>query len=1095
MRCPTCDRDNPGDARFCAGCGRSLEGLCGSCGREFQPGSRFCGHCGAPVAADAGLRAGLLAASGERRQITVMFADVSGYTALHERLDPEEVDLLLSEIRRAAERVITRHGGIVNQFIGDEVLAVFGIPRAEEDDARRAVQAALDLHQEVEALGLRYRARVGGPVALHTGINCGLVVAQYRNDREGLYRLMGDPVNTAARLRSTARAGEVLVGPALEPLIAPYFTLEACEPLRLKGKLKPLRPFRVVSRTRVTNRFEASRRRGLVDYVGRKAELAKLERHLERALAGEGELLAIEGEPGVGKTRLLYELISRIDRKAVMVSQGHCQAFGTEIPYFPFLDALRHGLRIAPGEDEETSRARAVSTLRELDPALEPFLPFYLHLLQIPGPQALPAHLRGEALRQALEEALATLIVSASRVRPIVLVLENWHWSDAASRSALRHLVPRLGSARLLVIVSCRPLYGLDLPNAGTAAHLRLEALDRSETEALVRAITGAEELPVGIGAWMHENTDGNPLFVEEACYALLEEGTLHVDAQRRLLSRRPLDELHLPDSVQAVLRSRLDRLDEDAREVVALASVIGRSFDERLLASLYRARRPLATVLGELEEQEVIRRVRGLAEPEYAFRHALTREVAYDTLLHQQRAVLHRAVGETLERMHGRRAAGHAALLAYHFSRSTCPERAVPHAFEAARQAAELFASAEARGHLEAALEIARNLPAGRQASCWQIDAILRLSALGAAPSEAEREGLRLEEAKRIALQLGDRVREARVLYWLGRHHYLGSRLEQAVAIAEDSLRIADELGDAALAAGPVNLIGRAWWQLGELERSATMTARSVEQMHTLGNRAEEATAAGFLSALLGYLGRFGEGLALAERSFGIAQELDNPVSEAAACHYRGIIRDQQGQWEAAVTDYRSAQNTARRAGDLFRIYLARFMEGRALLMGGDPEGARSSIESALRLAEQIGTTFLLGQARGFLASCMLVQGAADEALAGCRLALELAAAAGDRFTRALVLRTMGEVHAALADEQALPPLEESVAILEAIGARPELARSCAVLARLLQEEERPEEAAPWAERARSLFRELGMDWDLVHAPGSGDPKRSATA
>ncbi|MDX6749661.1 AAA family ATPase [Geminicoccaceae bacterium 1502E] len=1098
LRCAACERENPDDARFCSACGCALAAACPSCGQTVPAGSRFCGFCGALVetaAEPGGGRPGLLSASGERRQVTVMFADVSGYTALHERLDPEEVDLLLSEIKRAAERIVARHGGIVNQFIGDEVLAVFGIPRAEEDDPRRAVLAALELHRTVEELGAAYEARAGAPIAIHTGINCGLVVAQYRNDREGLYRLMGDAVNTAARLRSAAAAGEVLVGPAVQPLVAPYLRLEPCEPLSLKGKLRPIQPWRVLGPTRVTSRFEASRRRGLIEYVGRGAELTVLQDNLAAALAGRGRIVTLEGEPGIGKTRLLYEFISRIDRKQVIVSQGHCQAYGSEIPYFPFLDALRRGLGIDLDGDAATARAKAVSTLSALDPALEPLLPFYLHLLSIPGPYSLPAHLKGEALRQAMEEALASLIASATRTRPAVLVLESWHWSDAASRSALRHLAPLVRASRLLLIVSWRPLYGLDLEDLGAQARIRLAALDRTETEALVRAITGATQLPVGTGAWIHENTDGNPLFVEEACRALLEEGVILVDEAGRLVSRRPLDQLDLPDSVQAVIRARLDRLDSDAREVVALASVIGRSFDERLLAELYRAQRPLAGILAELEGQEIIRRLRSLPEPEFAFRHALTREVAYDTLLNQQRGVLHKAVGEAIERLHGRRLAEQASILAYHFARSTCPERSVPYAFQAGEQAAGLYASAEARSYLESALDIAGSLPAGPEATCWKIDAILRLAALGAAPHEAWREGLRLEEARETAQRLGDRRRLAQALYWLGRHHYLGSELERAVAYAEESLKIADELGEPALAAPPVNLMGRALWQLGELERSALMTGRSIEQMRLLGNRAEEATAAGFLSALLAYLGRFERALELSEHSLALAGELGNPMAEAAAYHYRGIIRDQRGQWEAAIADYRMAQNTARRAGDLFRIYLARFMEGRALLMTGDIESARSAIEAALRLAERIGTSFLLGQAKGFLAACSLAAGAPAEARGQCVEALELARQAGDRFTRGLVLRVLGEVRAAECSEPAQPLLEEAVAIHETIGARPELARSCAALATILHRVDACEEAGRWAARAAGLFGELGMDWDMAHTLGAFDPKRMASA
>jgi predicted ATPase/class 3 adenylate cyclase len=997
-----------------------------------------------------------------------------------EELDPEEVGELLQQLRSAASQVIGKHDGTINQFIGDEVMALFGIPNAREDDPVRAIRAVLELHVEIGRRARGLQSDSAEYLAIHSGINTGLIMAQYRNDREGLYRLTGDTVNTAARLRSLAAANEVLIGPATQRLVRPYFELERRASVSLKGKTMPLTPYRVLRESNISSRFDAARARGFKSHVGRDRELETLRLCVARALEGEGQLVTVEGEPGIGKSRLIYEFVNGLDREQLTVAQARCHSHGSEIPYFPFLNGLRRSLDIGDQDDNAGALAKAVSAIKGIDPALERFLPYLLHLLGIRSEYALPAEVKGEAVRKAMEDALVAIITMTTRIQPMVLVIEDWHWSDVASQSALRQLLRLLPSYRLMVIVSYRSEYVCDLGTIARGTSVRMKPFTEAEVEDLIKTATGTESLPRGLGQVICQNTDGNPLFVEEVCYSLLESEAVTLDG-RNLVLQQPLDRLLLPDTVQAVIRARLDRLDDGAKALVGHASVIGRTFTLRLLERVYGGPSALVDALDALQAQEIIRQTRTLPEPEYAFRHVLAREVAYDTLLQQQRRQLHEAVGLAMEEMQPERSVENAAVLAYHFARSSRTDRAVAYALQAGRRAAELYANTEAATYFNDALSAAGALPPTAETQAWQIDAILGLVSTSIGPHDLKRDQEQLRRARGLAESMNDRRRLTQVLYWLGRTHYMLAELDQAIELGQRSLDIADEIGDPELAAPLVNLMARVYSQQSDIVRSAQMMERSVEQMRVLGNRSEESSAAGYLSALLGYLGEFDRALRHSERSIQLARELKNPYAEAASFHYRGVVRDQQGRWDQAIADFEDARKIAEAVGDTFRLYLVKFMAGRARQMLGDQASGRAMLEQAISLATKIGTTFMLAQAKSFLAACHLASGDHAQTRAVCASAIDLAEKTGDRFAKALAFRTLAECMDRSAEpsdrKEAARLMLDAVRIQEQIGAKPELARSYASLSLIFKDAGDLAESERYGAEATRRFQELGLN------------------
>jgi len=434
---------------------------------------------------------------GERRQATILFSDLSGYTEMNEQLDPEEVQELMNRIKAKAIRIVEHHEGIVNQFVGDEILALFGIPNAHEDDPIRAVKAALELHGTVDEMSKEVEPLIGRPLTLHSGINTGLIVTTVWDDREGKFGVTGDTVNTGARLLAQAKGNEILVSPETYRLISPYFRTEPLEPVKMKGKAEPMIPYRILGKTTIKTRIEVAKKRGFTSYTGRDEELAKLNACLEKTIKGEGQFVTVKGEAGLGKSRLIYEFRHNLDRKNITAVQGRCQSFGISIPYLPFLDALRRGLRLNEEDSPSELHEKVVTNVTNIDSALEQYIPVFLHLLSIPSDQyPLPEELSGEKLKQAIQEALVS-ITTLNKIRPtMVLILEDWHWADDASDAALLKHLELMPSYPVMVVVLYRPEYSPKWNQLHFHTSIDLTSVSEENVESMIKDIYGVERFP-----------------------------------------------------------------------------------------------------------------------------------------------------------------------------------------------------------------------------------------------------------------------------------------------------------------------------------------------------------------------------------------------------------------------------------------------------------------------------------------------------------------------------------------------------------------------------------------------------------------------
>ncbi len=689
MECPACQHGNRERARFCEECGQKLERLCPHCQEPVQSSSKYCDGCGQDLskpAKSSGATGPLdhpQPPKGERRQATVVFSDLSGYTAMNEKLDPEEVEVIMSRIKVEAVKIVESHGGIVNQFVGDEVLALFGIPTAHEDDPRGAVRAALEMHEMACGVSGEVEEKIGRALRLHTGINTGLIVTNLRDARDGSFGITGDTVNTGARLKALAEDDQILISPETRRRVAPFFELEALPPETLKGKDATFTPYRIVGETAVETRFEASERRGLSRYVGRERELEMLWECFHQAEQGRGQVVSVVGEAGLGKTRLIYELRTALDLSQVNQVRGRCAATGESMSYLPFVDLFQRWFRIRDTDPPAQMLDKARSGALALEPALEEHLPALLHLLSIPGEDSLPPGMASEAIQRKVQAALKACLLAGCREQPLVMVFEDLHWVDGSSETMIQQYIEALPAQRALLLLSFRPEYR---PPWGHYSHLTplvLKPLGEENTGAIVASALNVERLPEGLAPVVHARTEGNPFFSEEVALSLEEQGLVRRDNGSAVLTR-PVEDISFPDTVQAVVRARIDRLPEASRDTLRLASVVGREFTEGLVTKLAESGGAVSAQLGELRTLELILEKRSQPELEFMFKHAITHQVAYESLLLARRKTLHRLVGLGIEELYADRLAEFHEMLAHHFDQGEVWDKAVEYLVKA---------------------------------------------------------------------------------------------------------------------------------------------------------------------------------------------------------------------------------------------------------------------------------------------------------------------------------------------------------------------------------------------------------------------------
>jgi class 3 adenylate cyclase/tetratricopeptide (TPR) repeat protein len=604
------------------------------------------------------------AIEGERKQVSVLFCDIVRSSALAAQLGPEEFHLLIDRFFRMALAEVHRYGGTINSFLGDGFMALFGAPIAHEDHARRAVLAAL---------GITSRAEVN----IRIGINSGLVVVGTIGDDLRMdYSAFGDTTVLAARLEAAAAPGAVLVSERTAGLVGGCFELEEVAPVQVKERT--VRPLRVTGLGARAGRLASGDE--LSPFTGRDRELAELRRALDIAVSGEGQVVGLAGDPGLGKSRLALEF-RRIAQPCATVLEGRCLSYGASVPYLPLFDLVRDACGVAAGDSPDQVATKIELRVKALDLDV-PVAHYLQHAFGVTSGDPGLAGLDPQAVRAATFDALCQLLVAEAGRRPLAVLVEDLHWIDQTSQDFLAEFTGELRSVPVMLLVTYRPGYSPPWIGKSFATQLALRPLPPADGEKIVASILAGESQ--GGAAAIAERGEGNPFFLEELARAARDQATAPAgDA--------------VPETIQQVLAARIDRLSPDQKAAIQLAAVLGREFSLDLAEQVWDGSEPLEARLHELKGLEFLRERHGVAERPFVFTHVLTREVAYDTMLQARRRELHGRVGATLEHPEESQRFDHCDLVAYHYSRSAEPGRAVPYLATAGDQASAKYANEEA--------------------------------------------------------------------------------------------------------------------------------------------------------------------------------------------------------------------------------------------------------------------------------------------------------------------------------------------------------------------------------------------------------------
>jgi class 3 adenylate cyclase/tetratricopeptide (TPR) repeat protein len=1001
-------------------------------------------------------------AAGRRCHVSLLFSDLSDYTALNEASDPELVASLLEKTKALAARVIEKHGGTLNQFYGDGFLAVFGLPTPSEDDVRHAAEAALELHAAIRSLELDADLPPGFVARLHSGVHAGLIYAREADSATGRYELVGDPVNTAARLCAAADSDEILASETALRGVEPFFETEAVAPLVLKGKGKPVPVYRVLGRTAVTTRFEARARRGLTPFIGRARELAELLGAVERARTKKTVVVHVLGDAGVGKTRLIEELRRRVESD-VAVYAGCCESYGNIAPLQPFLQVLRQvfGVGIELSR-EESGRAVDVG-LERLGGGLAKHLPTLLQVLSL----ASQTRVEPPAEDMPLSGAVSALFSKLSERGPLVLLLDDWQWADDASRLLLTQVIEQLArESRPVVAVMnmrARGVPDLLLPDATV---LELGPFDLAESEQAIRALVPGT-LDLAFTGVIQRRSGGNPLFLEELCQSLPHEGPLDGPGNS------------VPSTIHGLIQARVERLPSNLTVVSQAAAVIGSEFEEWLLARIVDPTE-LGRALEDLAKNDVV--YASHSPGLHRFKHGITREVVYNSVKLSERRRLHGAIARALEENFGESGAlERSEALAAHWSGAADPERASMYAELAGDKASSASSLDCARQQYGAAmLELDRITASPLSRRRW-----LTISWKWAAAcvfSPAPDQVALLERSLEFAEKLGDLESMARSHYWLGWLHYALGQQDRARAHSERAVELAEKATNQKLVAQLVANLGQIQAAGGDCARALEALEQAVSlKLQNARTRFLRAVPVGYAYALgmkalvHGYLGDFAQADVCMDSALRSVRGAEHAI-EASLLGLRGMIEIWRGSYAECIETARQSRARAERVSGPYVFATSQTLASYARLALGPDPAALEELSRAVAWVDDRTMRLFFSFSAACLADALLRAGD----LAGARQKAERAleqAREGDRLGEVMAYRVLGLAALKSGDtEEASRSFDRADQVAEKHGSRRERVLNDLARAELLRSESDPDGARTLVERSVAALREFGM-------------------
>jgi class 3 adenylate cyclase/tetratricopeptide (TPR) repeat protein len=986
MRCSNCRSDNPANNKFCGDCGAPLRNVCPKCGVDNPVEKRFCGDCGAALAAggvpgqppalprdvprirvQAQEQSDGSSIEGERKTVTALFADIKGSTELEQDLDPEEARAIIDPALKRMIDAVRRYDGYVVQSTGDGIFALFGAPVAHEDHPQRALYAALRMQEELRRYSDKMLADGRAPLEIRVGVNTGEVVVRSISTGGGHveYTPIGHTTNLASRMQTVASTGAIAITEHTRTLVEGYFALKQRGPTKVKGVNEPVNVYEVTGLGPLRTRLQRSASRGLTKFVGREREMEALKHAAEQARAGRGQIGAAVAEAGTGKSRLFFEFKAR-NQSGWMVLETFSVSHGNASAYLPVLQILLGYFDIESDDDPRKRREKVSGRIAVLDRSLEDTLPYLLALLGIVEGDDPLAGMDAQVRKRRTLDAIKRILLRESLNQPLMLIFEDLHWIDEETQGLLNLLADSIANAKILLLANYRPEYSHDWSSKTYYTQLRLDPLGMKSSDEMLTGLLGDSAALAPLKRLIVEKTGGNPFFMEETVQVLCDDGSLVREGSATRLTRS-LGELKIPPTVRAILAARIDRLPVGEKELLQTLAVIGKEFALSLAKRMLDGTNDdeLERMLGHLQTAEFIYEQPAPGDLEYTFRHALTQEVAYNSLLIERRKRLHERAGEALEAVFAGQLERHLEQLADHYSHSNNGAKAAEYLGRAGQQALQRSAYVDAIVRLTAAIELIKKFPDTPE----RVERELRLQ-LALGPAIMALRGyatVEFEHAYTRALDLCDQLEDDStrfsVLYGLWSFYLVEAQLEKSREIGKQLLDLARRSQDAVLLIEAHWALGCSLFWMGELTSASEQLTQSLElyepKMHqTLSIRYgqdPEVSCLCYLAFVLWQRGFPDQARARGDKAVARAREIAHPYDEAFALGLTSMLHQLRG--EVGVTDERAERARGLSAEQGFQFWEAVGMLMRGWARQERPEEALTMANQGVRMYQEIGS------------------------------------------------------------------------------------------------------------------------------------------
>jgi class 3 adenylate cyclase/tetratricopeptide (TPR) repeat protein len=1073
---------------------------CASCGEPVPFSNRFCGHCGAqrksagfgtdgdsmaaPIHLPQHLAQRILdsrgALEGERKQITILFADIKGSTTLIEDLDPEDAELRLRPALDAMINAVHRYEGTINRVQGDGIMALFGAPLAHEDNAVRAAYAALEMQKGV-------RAACDADIAIRVGLHAGeVLVRAIHNDLSVDYDAIGPTVHLAARMEQMASPGAIYCTANVMRMAEGFVDAQPLGRVPVKGLQQPIDLFQIVGHTSARTRWEVTAARGLTQFVGRKGELAQLRRSLKFTAAGRGQLVAVIGQPGTGKSRLVHEFLQSPELSDWTVLKTAAAAYRRGTPYLAISNLLRSWCEIPEQVLSAEAKRRLQDKLGALGEGLPSYLPALQSLLDLPVEDADWPTLEPEVRRRRIMSTVKDLVLRGAAIRPLLLWFEDMQWTDAETRTLLEGLVESIEASRLLILLTCRPEYEHKWASKSCYTAMHLDPLENDAADALVRVLLGNDATNEELRALIVERTEGTPLFIEETIRTLVESGVLRLQASGYELTRE-LREIRIPESVQAVMAARIDSLAPERKKLLQMASVIGPEVPIMLLREIVDFAEPeLQNRLADLQAAQFLHETPSAASLQLKFRHALMHEVAYGSLVSGKRQMLHARVLRAMESQSQKNPQEFVERLAHHALNASLWNEAVLYLRQAGDKAVELSAYREASAFFGSALQALTHLPQDSDRIRQGIDLRLSLRTVFGATAEYDRLEGCLAEAEALATSIDDRPRLAAINVARTFVHNWRGELDSSIQCGVRARSIAREIGDNAVGVTASFYLGQAYMWRGDFRHSVALLEDNLDWIKGPLRHQRIGTTGtgsvlwlGMLGASQARLGNFPQAIAAAREACLIADEVRRPYDIALAYWWAGFIFSHKGDVQPALASLEHGFHVCRSSQVNFLVPVLSTTLGYTYALAGRAAEGIQLLTKAVAFSRAAKFSYGEAWSSAYLGFANLLDGRYEGMLEHAQSVLQLARTHKYRAIETDSLRLLGDICRngdASRQEEAERHYLEACNICLELGLRPEHAHCQTGLGQTFVHMGRREEAERIFDSASQLYRSMGM-------------------